>query len=145
MVSVLATTQKYILQPSLLDMHRQSLEWLSASELWKRELSFFQKLLDQSAPRDTAEDHKQQVGHFQSLITYYDGELVDTLRKKLREHESRLAHTLKELKESDTTYFKEHSGIMEELESFLNAFAEFKQTFFGFIESSLKKAGNAGY
>jgi hypothetical protein len=46
MISVLGTTNKYILQPSLMEMHHQSLEWLSYSVLWKRELHFFQKLLD---------------------------------------------------------------------------------------------------
>ena len=50
MISVLGSTGKYILQPSLLDMHRQTLEWLSATALWKRELSFFQNLLDKHAP-----------------------------------------------------------------------------------------------
>jgi len=134
MISVLGSTGKYILQPSLLDMHRQTLEWLSATALWKRELSFFQKLLDKHAPTISAVEFKKQVDHFQNLITYYNGELVDILRKKLRDHESKLAHILQELKESDTEYFKEHHGIMDELDSFQKTFHTFKHSFYEFIE-----------
>jgi len=136
MISVLSTTNRYILQPNLLDMHHKSLEWLSATALWKRELGFFQKLLDQAAPHAAAEQ-KPQVGHFQSLITYYGGELVDTLRSKLREHENTLAATLQKSSEQNTQYFKEHSGIMEELEAFQNAFVGFKHQFYEFVEKTM--------
>ena len=134
MISVLGSTGKYILQPSLLDMHRHTLEWISATALWKRELSFFQKLLDKHAPTNSTVEFKKHVDHFQNLIIYYNGELVDALRKKLRDHESRLAHMLQELKESDTEYYKEHGGIMNELDSFQNAFHAFKHSFYEFME-----------
>jgi hypothetical protein len=140
MISVLGSTGKYILQPGLLDMHRHTLEWLSATALWKRELSFFQKLLDQHTPKSAAVEFKKQVDHFQNLILYYNGELVDELRKKLRDHESRLAHMLQELKESDTEYFNEHKSIMDALDSFQTAFHTFKHSFFEFIEHGLRAA-----
>lgn len=134
MISVVGSTGKYILQPSLLDMHRQTLEWLSATALWKRELSFFQKLLDKHAVTLSSVEFKKQVDHFQNLITYYNGELIDILRKKLRDHESKLAHMLQALKESDTEYFSEHRGIMDELDAFQNTFHAFKHSFYEFIE-----------
>ena len=65
MISVTGTTGRYILQPSLVSMHQQSLEWLSASALWKRELSFFQKLLDKSSAQATTTDLKKEMDHFQ--------------------------------------------------------------------------------
>ncbi|MBL7857044.1 MAG: hypothetical protein JNM57_05090 [Cyclobacteriaceae bacterium] len=134
MISVLGTTGKYILQPSLVEMHRESLEWQSATALWKRELSFFQKLLDQHAPKNSNLEFKKQVDHYQHLITYYDGELVDIFRKKVRDHEHKLAAMLQELKESDTEYFTEHGGLMEELKAFQKTFTELKHEFFAFIE-----------
>lgn len=137
MISVLGTTTKYILQPSLLEMHRCTLEWLSAAELWKRELAFYQKLLDRHNSTDTTTDFKKQVDHFQNLIIYYNGELIDLLRKKLREHEGRLAHMLQEENESDTEYYKEHGGLMEELNSFQRVYLEFKHTFYEFIEKGI--------
>lgn len=139
MISVLSTTNRYILQPGLLDMHQKSIEWLSATALWKREIGFFQKLLDQSAPRSTASEHKQQVSHFQNLITYYGGELIDTLRAKLRDNENTLAAMLQSTSESDYQYFNEHRGIMEELEAFQTAFVAFKHQFYEFIEKTVSQ------
>lgn len=134
MISVTGATGKYILQPSLVTMHQESLNWLSATELWKRELSFFQKLLDQHAPKMNHVEFKKQVDHYQNLITYYSGELVDQLRKNLRDHEHRLATMLKELNEADVEYIKEHQAVIDKLSSFQKAFTEFKQSFFEFVE-----------
>lgn len=134
MISVTSQTGKYVLQPSLIGMHRESVAWISATELWKRELTFFQNLLDQHAPKMDNVEFKKQVDHYQHLITYYNGELVDALRKKLRDHEKQLATMLQELNESDTEYFKEHAGIMEEVTAFAKVFTEFKHGFFAFIE-----------
>jgi len=134
MISVLGSTGKYILQPGLLDMHRQTLEWLSATALWKREVTFFQKVLDQNAGNSDAVEFKKELDHYQSLITYYGGELIDLLRRKLRDHEHHLAHMLQQSKESDTVYFNEHKSIMDELGSFQDAFHNFKHSFFDFIE-----------
>jgi len=134
MISVLGTTSKYILQPALIDMHRQSTEWLSVTELWKQELSFYQKLLDQHNATNTNVEFKKQVDHFQNLITYYNGELIITFQKKIREHERKLARMLRELNESDTEYFKEHNGLMEELDSFQQNYLLFKKTFYDSIE-----------
>ncbi|MBX2962682.1 MAG: hypothetical protein KF687_09230 [Cyclobacteriaceae bacterium] len=134
MISVTGATGKYILQPSLIAMHRESLEWISATELWKRELVFFQNLLDQHAPKMNHVEFKKQVDHYQHLITYYSGELVDSLRKNLKDHEKKLAVMLQELNESDTEYFKEHSSVIEEVAAFAKVFAEFKHGFFEFIE-----------
>lgn len=137
MISVLSTTSKYILQPSLLDMHRQSLDWLSASALWKRELAFFQKLLDNHAPRFTTEDDKKKIDHFQNLILYYNGEVVDDIRKKLRDHESQLAHSLQKENESDTRYYNDHKGVIEAAAGFEKSFVELKHDLFTFVEQVL--------
>ncbi len=137
MISVLSTTSKYILQPSLLDMHRQSLAWLSASALWKRELAFFQKLLDTHSPRFSAEEDKQKISHFQNLIIYYNGEVVDGLRKKLRDHESQLAHSLQKENEADTRYYNDHRGLMEEAASLEHSFSDLKHELFTFIEKAI--------
>lgn len=134
MISVLSTTNKYILQPSVIQMHHTSLSWLSTSAFWKRELSFFQKLLEAAAFRVVSEAHKQRVDHFQSLITYYNGEVVDLIRKKLREHESHLAHSLQKENEADTRYYEEHKALMDEAESFEKSFRELKHELFSFVE-----------
>jgi hypothetical protein len=133
MISVLSTTGNYILQPELIEKHKHTLERLSATLLWKNELVFFQKLLDKNAPGFTSIDEKKRIGHFQNLIIYYKGEVVDVLRKKLREHENRLARLLQTKDETDTQYFKEHDAIMEEFDSFALRFKELKEYLFRFI------------
>lgn len=134
MISVIGTSGKYILQPSLVSMHHQSLEWLSASALWKRELSFFQKLLDQNSSRATSLDLKKEMDHFQNIIIYYGGEVVDALRKKIRDHEKDLADMLQSLNESDTKYFKEHEQVMSDLTTFSKTYDQFRHELFAFIE-----------
>jgi hypothetical protein len=138
MISVLSTTNKYILQPSLLDMHQHSREWLSVTDFWKKEIDFFQKLLTSKSSFFTTAEDKQKIGHFQSLITYYNTEVVNNLARKLRDHENGLADMLKSLNESDTRYFQEHKGLMEELSVFGRSFNLLKQELFTFIEQALR-------
>jgi hypothetical protein len=137
MISVISTTNNYILQPSLVEMHRKSLEYLSAAVLWKRELQFFQKLLDKYAPKFSAQDDKKKLDHFQSLITYYSGELVDQFSKKLRLHENNLARMLQEKNESDTQYFSEHKDLMAQIESFSKTYDQFHHELYDFIEKAM--------
>ncbi len=134
MISVTSGTNEYILQPSLLEKHRVTLNWLSSTLLWQREFNFFQKLLDQNAAKFTSVDDKKKIDHFQNLIIYYLGELIPELRKKLRDHENRLADMLKTKNELKTQYFKEHETVMQELESFNIRFVEYKEELFEFIE-----------
>ena len=134
MISVTSGTNAYILQPSLLEKHRRTLNWLSSTLLWQREFNFFQKLLDQNAGKLTSVDDKKKIDHFQNLILYYNSELILALRKKLRDHENRLADMLKTRNETKTEYFKEHDALMQELESFNLSFIEYKEEFFEFIE-----------
>ena len=134
MISVTSVTGDYILQPSLLEKHRKTLDWLSSTILWQRECNFFQKLLDQYAPKLTDDNEKKKLGHFQSLIIYYRDELIIDLRKKLRDHENHLADMLKTKDELKTQFFKEHDTIMMELEAFNVNFDELKHELFSSIE-----------
>ncbi|HEY9045517.1 MAG TPA: hypothetical protein VIN08_06455 [Ohtaekwangia sp.] len=137
MISVTSVTDKYILQPTLLAKHKKTLEWLSVALLWKRELTFFQKLLDMYAPRFSSVEDKMMIDRFQSIFIYYNGELIDTLAHRLRNHEKILAEALQERDETKTTYFKEHDQLMSELESVREQFIQYKEEFFGFIERVL--------
>jgi hypothetical protein len=137
MISVTSVTDKYILQPTLLNKHKKTLGWLSAAVLWKMELAFFQKLLDQYASKFTTVDDKKKIDHFQHLITYYNGELINTLTSSLRLHEKKLAEMLEFRDESKTEYFTEHEILMNELEAFNNQFNEYKENLFGFVEKAM--------
>lgn len=135
MISITGITRKYIIQPALLEKHAEAIKWLSASVLWKSEVVFFQKILDERAPLFHSMDEKKGAGHFQNLILYYKGEVIDSLRKKLRDHEARLARMLESKNESDTQYFKEHEAIMNEASTFSNVFMQFRNDFLRFMET----------
>lgn len=139
MISVTSITDRYILQPSLLQKHKTTLNWLSAIALWKREVTFFQKLIDRYAPGFTTPEAKKELGHFQSLITYYHGQLLIELSATLRNHERKLAEILETRNESDTRYFKEHEGIMNELEAFQTQFSSLKEELFNRIEKIMSQ------
>jgi hypothetical protein len=134
MISVTSVTDRYVLQPTTIARHKKTLEWLSATVLWKREMAFFQKLLDQYAPRYTSEQDKQQVDHFQSIILYYKGELIDATAAKLRQHELRLAEALEKRDETKVQYFSEHDTLMKELEAMNDQVAQYKEELLTFIE-----------
>lgn len=127
MISATSTTKKFSVQPVLLEKHHKTLEWLSASALWKSELSFFQKVLDDRAGIIEGVDGKKQLDHFQYLIIYYNGEVIEDIRKKLRNHENRLARMLESKSELDTQYYKEHADVMDEAQTFSVRFEEFKR------------------
>jgi hypothetical protein len=134
MISVIGATGKYIVQPELIEKHIKTLNGLSSCMLWKSEIRAFQKVLDQSSQRVTATDDKKKVAHFQDLIIYYGGEVIDSIRKKLRDHEHRLAKMLESENESDLQYYKEHDAIVDELDTFSNVFKQFRGELIDFLE-----------
>jgi hypothetical protein len=137
MISPLITTDSYILQQNLLSKHKKTLEWLSAIVLWKRELAFFQKLLDQFVSQFSSTEEKKKIDHFQSIIIYYKNELMDSFASKLRQHEKNLADMLQNHNESNVSYFTEHDQLMNEVESASAQLAEYKEAFFAFIERAM--------
>jgi hypothetical protein len=136
MISALLNSGKYVVEPSLLDMHQSSLEWLSTTVLWKQEVAFFQKLLDKYSAKGILPDDKKKVSHFQNVITYYGGELIDTLRKKIKHHEHKLADMLREMQD-EKEYYEVHETLQDELSAFMKTFHSFKSEFFSFIEKKM--------
>lgn len=136
MISVTGVTGNYILQPELLQKHSETITWLSTSVLWKSEVNAFQKILDERAPLLRTEEQKKKVDHFQNLIIYYKNEVIDNLRRLLREHESRLATMLESKNESDIQYFKEHDGIMDKLQTFSDLFRQFRAELLQFAQQA---------
>jgi hypothetical protein len=142
MSTLISTPATPLLQTSVTNLHNQSLEWLSATVLWKREVAFFQKLLDTYSPNFSALSDKKKIDHFQNIITYYGGELIDTFRKKIKDHEHKLADLLQQTNEADAEYFQEHITLIDELISFSKQFAELKHDFFSFIERGILPGTN---
>jgi hypothetical protein len=135
MISVSNITNQYFVQPTLLNKHQKTVEWLSTILLMKVEVKFFQKLLDKSAKSATSEENKKKLDHFQNLVLYYNGELLGNMSTRLRNHEKKLAEMLEQKDETKVSYFKEHDQLIAEMESLYKQFNIYKEELFHFISS----------
>ncbi len=125
----------YLLEIGIEELHKESNVWISRIELWKRELNFFQKLLDAYSMKFSDMEDKKEVDHFQNLIIYYNGELLDEYKQSTRRHEKHLANmfstgdTLNEI-----IYRNSHRELKEKVDSFDETFRKYKQDFFNLME-----------
>jgi len=101
-------------RPALLEKHSTTLKWLSATIHWKGELAFFQKTLKNQKRTDLPTDVKREFEYFDNQFIYLTEEAIEDLRKKLRNHESRLARMFETKIAWDTQYYKEHDSLMED-------------------------------
>ncbi len=121
---------------SLEALYLHSKEWREEISSWKMELNFFQKLLDTYAARCTEVEQKMKLDHFQNLIIYYNGELLDYFNQKVRRHTKHLKNHMNG--QSEATDKEKYQNKSEELLSELFAFAteyrKYKAEFFQFME-----------
>ena len=113
MISVTGVTNNYSLQPALIEKHSKTLSWLSVTIHWKSELAFYRKMLNEIRPTVNSSEVKTEIETLEDQILYYTEEGIEELRRKLRNHESRLAKMLEAKTEWDTQYYKEHDALME--------------------------------
>ena len=140
MISHTGATGKYIMQPALLKKHTTTLQWLSTSIQWKSELLTFQKMLDERSPLFSSAEEIKKLSEFQNLIIYYQGEVVHDLRKKIRALETRLSNMLESGNELHMQYYKEHDGIIDQLQNFSVVFNTFRNELFEFMQAAQHKA-----
>ena len=134
----LGTSSEYLLEIGLEELHKESKVWASRITLWKRELDFFQKLLDSNASKFESKEDKKAEDHFQNLIIYYNGELLDRFKQSVRRQERQLGSMLTTSDYTDeATFRRKHIQLKEEIDSFDDQFRKTKTEFFHLIESVL--------
>jgi hypothetical protein len=114
MISITGVTNNYSLQPTLLNKHASTISWLSTTMHWKSELAFFQKTLEKMKQSTSSAEVNREGENYQNQIAFFTLEAIEELRKKLRNHESRLAKMLEAKSEWDTQYYKEHDALMND-------------------------------
>jgi hypothetical protein len=117
MISVTGVTNNYSVQPALLEKHSKTLSWLSVTMHWKSELAFYEKLLNEMKPLVNSHEVLAEVENLENRTLYFTMEGIEELRRKLRNHESRLAKMLEAKAEWDTQYYNEHDALMESAKS----------------------------
>ena len=119
-------------------LHFESVKWVSDIALWKIELNFFQKLLDKYGSSFEMVEDKKEIDHFQNLITYYNGELLDEFRQLVRRHENHLAKDFAVKGEvNEQEYRLKHKELKVRIRAFDDEFKAYKKEFFAFIERAL--------
>jgi len=128
----------FLLEIGLENLHQESQIWISQLDFWKIELSFFQKLMDTNSEKFISKDQKKEMDHFQNLIIYYNGELLDQFRKKIKKHEKNLSSELEnENRLDETIYRNQHRILTSELKSLRREYYLYKKGFFSFMEMGL--------
>ena len=128
-------TSNYLLEVSLEDLHQESRTWLSEIEFWKIELSFYQKLLEKVAVKLTNVEEKKKTDHFQNLIIYFQGELLDQYQHDIREHEKYLNNMVQEkIPLNEQLYREVHKNFEHHIKSFGSDLKQFKKDLFAFAE-----------
>ncbi|MEN7546748.1 hypothetical protein AAG747_02435 [Rapidithrix thailandica] len=129
----------YLLKASLQDLHRQNLERLSETQLWREEINFFQKLLERYSSQISSSEQRKKISHFQNLIIYYNGELLDQFTHDLKKHEKYLSRLLQDNESySEESFRQTHIKLLDELKSFKKEFIEMKRNLFLFTESLME-------
>lgn len=128
-------TRTLSLEQSLENLYQNSLEWHLEVDLWKQELKFFQKLIDCNVAKFTTKEQKQRLAHFQNLIIYYNGELLDQFRQKTRRCSKYLAKHIEERSEFNfDEYQQKFGGLSNHLSAFASEFRKYKKDFFQLME-----------
>ena len=135
MENLKASSNEFLLERSLSDTHKVNQQWASKIELWKLELTFFQKLLDIYGPNCENIDQKKEMDHFQNLLIYYSGELLDQYNQKVRRHEKLLKIIVSDPKTNEEpSYRNEHIELENEINAFIKEFINYKKEFYSFME-----------
>lgn len=139
MENLMTDTRTLSGEQSLETLYHNSLEWQQEIALWKQELHFFQRLLEYNASRFTSIDQKQKASHFQHLIIYYNGELLDQFRQQTRRCTKYLGKHIEEQQDfSFDEYQQKFGGLNTHLSAFASEFRNYKKDFFRLMEEVME-------
>ncbi|MEM9671368.1 MAG: hypothetical protein AAF992_02170 [Bacteroidota bacterium] len=141
MDQIMSESQQMTMERSVEEMYHNSLEWQSEVSLWKQEMKFFQKMLDTYTSKCLSVEQKQRLSHFQNLLIYYDGELLDQFKQQSRRHAKYLAHQLEENESFNLDeYQQKFGGLSSHLSAFATEYRRYKKDFFGLMEELIDQS-----
>ncbi|GAA4435851.1 hypothetical protein GCM10023188_28260 [Pontibacter saemangeumensis] len=138
MKSLSPVNTNYLLEVSLADLHRESRSWLSDINFWSVEMDFYQRLLERVAGRITSVEGKKGIDHFQNLILYFKGELLDQFEHDIREHERYLERLLQNKSPFNEQLYREvHKKYEYQIKAFNYDFKQYRKDLYKFTERYL--------
>ncbi|HEX5172309.1 MAG TPA: hypothetical protein VFW11_24205 [Cyclobacteriaceae bacterium] len=138
MTPSLPSSTEFLLPPGLGDLHQKTLTWESNIELWKRELTFFQKLIAEYGTQLQLRDHIKEREHFKMLLNYYKNQLMNTYSGKMIRHEEKLKSLMSDgMRQEESKYRDEHHELERQINTFEKELQCFKHELYLLIEKVL--------
>ncbi len=119
------------------ELHFDHQLWLSEAIFYGYELSVYRKRLESISFRNTAQEIKKQIEHFQNQFIIQK-EQLDLLNHETVVHEQWLAQVAKENPiASDHRLFADHQATHEKINAFKKIYNDLKAEFIRFLSERL--------
>lgn len=117
------------------ELHFEHQLWISEAKFYVDELKVYQKRLEEIASKNTKEEVRKQVEHFQNQFIIQK-EQLDILKHEVNEHEQWLANYAKQHPVAiNHELFTDHREMHEQIDVFRKLYGELKQEFRRFLET----------
>lgn len=115
------------------ELHFEHALWTSEAKFYADELKIYQKRLEEIASKNTAQDVREQIEHFQNKFILQK-EQLDILNHEVKVHEQWLAQYAKDNPIAiDHKLFADHKTMHEKMDVFHTMYEELKKEFTRFF------------
>ncbi|MGV3503270.1 MAG: hypothetical protein ACO1O1_06145 [Adhaeribacter sp.] len=138
MTQFIPTSDHYLLEVSLDDLHRESRTWLSEIEFWRLELAFYGQMLEKVSGKLPGAEEKNRLDHFRQQLPNFQEEILDPYEHDIREHETLLRNMIQEKAPFDEQLYRgRHKKYQAQLEAFQIDFKAYRKDLYAFAEKFL--------
>lgn len=115
------------------DLHFEHQLWNSEVKFYADELKIYRKRLEEIASKNTKEDVRKQIEHFQNQFIIQK-EQLDILSHRVNEHEEWLAkYSTNHPVAIEHKLFPDHASMHEKMDTFKKIYSELKKEFNHFL------------
>lgn len=126
-------TDKTTPQKHLLDLHFEHQLWASTAKFYTDELKIYEHRLEEIASKNTGDEVRKQVEHFQNKFII-QREQLDLLNNEVDLHRHSLAALAKDNPLGIDHYmFGNHESLSDKMDTFNKIYSELKKEFHQFI------------
>jgi len=126
----------YLLEASLEALHEESSVWISEIEFWKREVSFFSKLLSNKYVKSVLEGKKEMYDLATARLKTYKEKTLEAFKKEVMDQERILSEILQnKTSVEDAVYRERHRDLTEKIRNFKDEYQNIKKDFFIIMEN----------
>jgi hypothetical protein len=117
------------------ELHFEHQLWTSEAKFYADELKIYQNRLAEVAAKNTKEEVRKQIEHFQNKFIIQK-EQLDILNHGVNEHEQWLSkYSLEHPVAVDHARFADHKEMHKKMETYTKIYAELKQEFNRFLST----------